>query len=151
MIYSAALLCSPSWRFSPQSPRPFNLRPFILLNQFHFALLSQGFITPCSPGHDLNPTTHSLSNLDLSRCPLAQLQRNSSAVTMTITSVQTVLPGRFAVNASERRVQKPPPETFSVPDFPFKGYQQPQPEGFAQSQANPDSAIVIDNGKAPPR
>ncbi|KAJ5979714.1 Actin-like protein arp5 [Penicillium waksmanii] len=65
---------------------------------------------------------------------------------MTITSVQTVLPSRFAVNSSERREEKPPPQTHSVPDFPFKGYQAPQLDGFAQSQANPNSAIVIDNG-----
>ncbi|KAJ5101287.1 hypothetical protein NUU61_003509 [Penicillium alfredii] len=66
---------------------------------------------------------------------------------MTITAVQTLLPGRFAVNSTERRVEKPPPQVYSVPDFPFKGYQPPQPEGYAQSQAHPDtSAIVIDNG-----
>ncbi|OQE18757.1 hypothetical protein PENSTE_c017G07871 [Penicillium steckii] len=66
---------------------------------------------------------------------------------MTITSMHTVLPSRFAVNAAERRVEKPPPQTYSVSDVPFKGYQPPQPDGFAQSQAHPDtSAIVIDNG-----
>ncbi|KAJ5767625.1 Actin-like protein arp5 [Penicillium manginii] len=65
---------------------------------------------------------------------------------MTITSVQTVLPSRFAANSSQKREEKPPPQIHSVPDFPFKGYQAPQPEGFAQSQANPNSAIVIDNG-----
>lgn len=70
---------------------------------------------------------------------------------MTITSVQTVLPGRYAVNSSEKRVEKPPPEVYGVPDFPFKGYQPPQPDGFKQSQADPDaSAIVIDNGQLHP-
>ncbi|CAI7659940.1 unnamed protein product [Penicillium pancosmium] len=68
---------------------------------------------------------------------------------MTITSVQTVLPSRLAVNSSERREEKPPPQTYSVPDFPFKGYQAPQLDGFAQSQANPNSAIVIDNADLP--
>jgi actin-related protein 5 len=66
---------------------------------------------------------------------------------MTITSVQTILPSRLAVNSSQRREEKPPPQTYSVPDFPFKGYQAPQLDGFAQSQANPNSAIVIDNGE----
>ncbi|KAJ5583180.1 hypothetical protein N7535_001800 [Penicillium sp. DV-2018c] len=66
---------------------------------------------------------------------------------MTITSVQTLLPGRIAANANEKRDEKPPPQLHTVQDFPFKGYHPPQPEGWQQSQAHPDtSAIVIDNG-----
>ncbi|KAJ5110505.1 Actin-like protein arp5 [Penicillium argentinense] len=69
---------------------------------------------------------------------------------MTITGVQTVLPGRFAINSTEKRVEKAPPKIYSVSDFPFKGYQAPQRDGFEQSQAHPDtSAIVIDNEPAP--
>jgi actin-related protein 5 len=68
---------------------------------------------------------------------------------MTITSVQTILPGRYAVNATEKRAEKPPPKTYGVQEFPFKGYQPPQPDGFEQSRSHPDtSVIVIDNGKS---
>ena len=67
---------------------------------------------------------------------------------MTITSVQTLLPGRVASNSTEKRTEKPPPQLYGITDFPFKGYHPPQPEGYQQSQAHPDtSAIVIDNGK----
>jgi hypothetical protein len=67
---------------------------------------------------------------------------------MTITSVQRLLPARIAANATEQRTEKPPPRLHGVQDFPFKGYHPPQPEGYQQSQAHPDtSAIVIDNGK----
>lgn len=66
---------------------------------------------------------------------------------MTITSVQTLLPGRYSVNVTEKRAEKPPPQIYSVQDYPFKGYQPPQPDGYEQSKAHPDtSAIVIDNG-----
>lgn len=66
---------------------------------------------------------------------------------MTITSVQTVLPGRHSVNVAERRAEKPPPQTYTVTDYPFKGYQPPRTDGYERSKANPDtSAIVIDNG-----
>lgn len=68
---------------------------------------------------------------------------------MTITSMKTLLPARIASNATEKRTEKPPPQLHGVQDFPFKGYHPPQPEGYRQSQAHPDtSAIVIDNGKA---
>lgn len=67
---------------------------------------------------------------------------------MTITSVQTLHSGRVALNSSERRVEKPLPEPYHAQDFPFKGYKPPQPDGYEQSKAHPDtSAIVIDNGK----
>ncbi|KAG0159661.1 hypothetical protein PDIDSM_7184 [Penicillium digitatum] len=66
---------------------------------------------------------------------------------MTITSVHTLLPARIASNVTETRIEKPPPQLHGVQDFPFKGYHPPQPEGYQQSQAHPDTnAIVIDNG-----
>lgn len=66
---------------------------------------------------------------------------------MTITSIQTLLPGRYSVNVTEKRTEKPPPQTYTVQDYPFKGYQPPQPDGYERSKAHPDtSAIVIDNG-----
>lgn len=68
---------------------------------------------------------------------------------MTITSVQSLLPGRIASNSAEKQTEKPPPQLHGITDFPFKGYHPPQPEGYQQSQAHPDtSAIVIDNGKS---
>ena len=53
----------------------------------------------------------------------------------------------------ERRLPTPPPDwelgprIYPAPEYPFKGWQPPQPEGYRQSAANPgESAIVIDNG-----
>jgi actin-related protein 5 len=53
----------------------------------------------------------------------------------------------------ERRLPTPPPDwelgprIYPAPDYPFRGWQPPQPEGYRQSAANPgESAIVIDNG-----
>ncbi|RMZ82402.1 hypothetical protein DV737_g2047, partial [Chaetothyriales sp. CBS 132003] len=54
----------------------------------------------------------------------------------------------------ERRLPTPPPgaqptrpRLYPAPDFPFKGWQPAQPEGYKQSAARPtESAIVIDNG-----
>ncbi|KAL3463584.1 hypothetical protein BJX64DRAFT_256988 [Aspergillus heterothallicus] len=66
---------------------------------------------------------------------------------MTITSVQSILPTRVTVNASEQGAAKPPPRISHAQDFPFKGYLPPQPEGYEKSKSKPDtSAIVIDNG-----
>jgi actin-related protein 5 len=68
---------------------------------------------------------------------------------MAITSVQSILPARVTVNASEQGAVKPPPKISNAQDFPFKGYQPPQPEGYEQSKSRPNtSAIVIDNGKS---
>lgn len=68
---------------------------------------------------------------------------------MTITSVQTILPTRFTSNSTEKPAAKPPPELYHAQDFPFKGYQAPQTDGFERSKAHPDtSAIVIDNGES---
>lgn len=67
---------------------------------------------------------------------------------MTITSTKTLLSGRYSTNSTEKRAEKPPPQVSYAQDFPFKGYQPPQPDGFQQSRAHPDtSAIVIDNGE----
>ena len=67
---------------------------------------------------------------------------------MTITAVQSLLPGRIASNSSEKQTEKPPPQLHGITDFPFKGYHPPQPEGYQQTRAHPDtSAIVIDNGE----
>jgi actin-related protein 5 len=64
---------------------------------------------------------------------------------MTINSTRQIL--------VERRLPTPPPDwelgprVYNAPDYPFRGWQAPQPEGFRQSAANPgESAIVIDNG-----
>ncbi|OGE56429.1 hypothetical protein PENARI_c003G04906 [Penicillium arizonense] len=65
---------------------------------------------------------------------------------MTITAINNLLPARVTVNPTEKRSEKPPPQLHSVQEWPFKGYQPPQPEGYQQSRAHPDSAIVIDNG-----
>ncbi|PLB44901.1 putative chromatin remodeling complex subunit [Aspergillus steynii IBT 23096] len=66
---------------------------------------------------------------------------------MTITSVQTLLPGRFGINSTEKTAAKKPPTLYNAQDHPFKGYHPPQTEGYERSKANPDtSAIVIDNG-----
>ncbi|OJJ50711.1 hypothetical protein ASPZODRAFT_148150 [Penicilliopsis zonata CBS 506.65] len=66
---------------------------------------------------------------------------------MTITSVQTILPGRFAIDASDKAGPKPPPELYTVQDHPFKGFHPPQPEGYEESKSRSgNNAIVIDNG-----
>lgn len=68
---------------------------------------------------------------------------------MTITSIQTVLPSRFAPDTPNRKAAKPPPQVYNAKDHPFKGYLPPQPEGYEQSKVDPgSSAIVIDNGEA---
>lgn len=67
---------------------------------------------------------------------------------MTITSVHTILPTRFATESNERKAPKPSPSVYNAIDHPFKGFQPPQPEGYEQSKADPgSSAIVIDNGE----
>lgn len=39
------------------------------------------------------------------------------------------------------------PRIYPAPDFPFKGWQPPQPDGYRQSASNPsENAIIIDNG-----
>ena len=67
---------------------------------------------------------------------------------MTINSVTTLV--------VDRKLPTPPlggqvPSKLQVhtaPDFPFKGWQPSQPEGYRQSIGTAsESAIVIDNGK----
>lgn len=66
---------------------------------------------------------------------------------MTIVSVQTIVPDRYAVTPSEKPAAKPPPKIYAVQEPPFKGYLEPQPDGYERSRANPGaSAIVIDSG-----
>ncbi|KAL2001026.1 hypothetical protein VTN02DRAFT_2339 [Thermoascus thermophilus] len=66
---------------------------------------------------------------------------------MTISSTQTILPTRSTTSSADKSAAKPPPTVYGLPEPPFKGYQPPQPDGYARSQANPTaSAIVIDNG-----
>lgn len=68
---------------------------------------------------------------------------------MTITSIQTILPKRFTSDATNRKAAKSSPQVYNAKDHPFKGYYPPQPEGYEQSKADPESsAIVIDNGEA---
>ncbi|KAL4890572.1 actin-like ATPase domain-containing protein [Aspergillus ambiguus] len=68
---------------------------------------------------------------------------------MAITSVQPVLPGRYAINSTEKTASKSPPQVYNVQEPPFKGYHPPQPEGYEQSRSKPDTtAIVIDNGSS---
>ncbi|KAI1615092.1 actin beta/gamma 1 [Exophiala viscosa] len=66
---------------------------------------------------------------------------------MTITTVSRI--------TAERRLPTPPPDgqvrsqprVYPAPDFPFKGWQPPQTDGYRQSAANPaENAIIIDNG-----
>lgn len=65
---------------------------------------------------------------------------------MTITAVH-----RFVEERSRPPVPAdgkwPQPTVYPAPDFPFRGWQPPQPEGYVQSANTPDdSAIVIDTG-----
>ncbi|ETN42262.1 uncharacterized protein HMPREF1541_04203 [Cyphellophora europaea CBS 101466] len=67
---------------------------------------------------------------------------------MAITQVSRII--------KERTLPTPPadgqptaPRIYPAPEFPFKGHQPPQPEGYRQSAANPsENAIIIDNGSS---
>lgn len=70
---------------------------------------------------------------------------------MTITAATRIV--------TERRLPTPPidgqsqstPRIYPAPDFPFRGWQPPQPDGYQQSASSPsETAIVIDNGSPPP-
>ena len=66
---------------------------------------------------------------------------------MTINSVQTIVTDRTVPIPPPNGAPPPPLRIHTAPDFPFKGWQPPQTEGYCQSAAAPsDSAIVIDNG-----
>jgi actin-related protein 5 len=71
---------------------------------------------------------------------------------MTVTSIARL--------TSERRLPTPPPDgqeqleprLYPAPDYPFRGWQPAQPEGYQRSAAIPsESAIIIDNGQDPPQ
>lgn len=62
---------------------------------------------------------------------------------MTITKVEKIIEQR----SRPPNDNFPAPKIYPSPDFPFKGWQPPQPEGWKQSAATPtESAIVIDSG-----
>lgn len=65
---------------------------------------------------------------------------------MAITAVSSIVKERTLPSpTTDGPTSKP--HIYPVPDFPFKGWQPPQPEGYRQSAANPsENAIVIDNG-----
>jgi actin-related protein 5 len=67
---------------------------------------------------------------------------------MAITSVTRVVKERVFPETSTD-TPATTPRLYSAPDFPFKGWQPPQPEGYRQSASNPsENAIVIDNGSS---
>ncbi len=65
---------------------------------------------------------------------------------MTINTINRIV--------EERRFPTPPPDAteskprlYPAPDYPFRGWQPPQLEGYRQSVATPaESAIILDNG-----
>ena len=69
---------------------------------------------------------------------------------MTINSVHTILTDRRFPSPPPNSYPRSTPKIYNAPDFPFKGWQPPQPEGYQQSAATTfDSAIVIDYGMVP--
>lgn len=64
---------------------------------------------------------------------------------MTINFVRTLITDRqFPADGTSESS----PKIYGSSDFPFKGWQPPQPEGYKQSAATThESAIVIDNGQ----
>lgn len=65
---------------------------------------------------------------------------------MAITLVSRIIKERTLPTAPPG-AEATAPRLYPAPDFPFKGWQPPQPEGYQQSAANPsENAIVIDNG-----
>ena len=67
---------------------------------------------------------------------------------MTITSTSRIVPERRLPTPPNDGVAQSQPRIFPAPDFPFKGWQPPQPDGYQSSAAAPaENAIVIDNGK----
>jgi hypothetical protein len=67
---------------------------------------------------------------------------------MTINSVRTLATDRAFPALPDEGTSDSSPHIYGAPDFPFKGWQPPQPEGYKQSAATShESAIVIDNGQ----
>ena len=70
---------------------------------------------------------------------------------MTINSVRTIVTDRRLPSPPPNGYPQAAPKVYPAPDFPFKGWQPPQPEGYSESAATPsESAIVIDNGISSP-
>lgn len=63
---------------------------------------------------------------------------------MTITSSRYVDPGLSSSLAETRLSPKPPPRIWQAAESPFRGYQPPPSDGYAQTTR--DTAIIIDNG-----
>jgi hypothetical protein len=68
---------------------------------------------------------------------------------MTIQSVRTLVTNRRLPSPPTDDPSEPSPYVYGAPDFPFKGWQPPKPEGDRQSATTShESAFVIDNGKS---
>lgn len=66
---------------------------------------------------------------------------------MTINTVHRIIQERKLPSPPPSGAGLPPSKVYPAPDFPFKGWQPPQLDGYRQSAGTPtDSAIVIDNG-----
>ncbi|KAL8954080.1 MAG: hypothetical protein Q9222_000093 [Ikaeria aurantiellina] len=63
---------------------------------------------------------------------------------MTITGARYVDTGSSLNRSDVRFSPKPPPRIWTAAESPFRGYQPPPVQGYAQSTSN--TAIVIDNG-----
>lgn len=122
----------------------YSLTVYLLATQSSLSLVLFSVTPSTYPGHAVSLTRLTLSD---HQQLLVSPNHQPAQLAMTISSVQTLLPGRAEINATEKRAVKPPPQVYGVADFPFKGYNPPQPEGYEQSRSHPDtSAIVIDNG-----
>ncbi|KAK2737829.1 Nuclear actin-protein involved in chromatin remodeling [Myotisia sp. PD_48] len=66
---------------------------------------------------------------------------------MTISSSKVIASSQAVIGVQERRQAKPAPKLFNVSEPPFRGFLEPQPDGYQRSKAAPGSnAIVIDYG-----
>lgn len=67
------------------------------------------------------------------------------AASMAITAVSRIVEERSLPPTADGTNSTP--RIYPAPDFPFKGWQPPQPDGYRQSASNPsENAIIIDNG-----
>jgi len=69
---------------------------------------------------------------------------------MTIQSVRTLIANRQLPSTPANDPSELSPRVHGAPDFPFKGWQPPQPESDRESAASHERAFVIDNGKSVP-
>ncbi|ERF74831.1 hypothetical protein EPUS_03215 [Endocarpon pusillum Z07020] len=68
---------------------------------------------------------------------------------MTIKSVRTLATTRQLPSPPADDLRPSSPRVCDAPDYPFKGWQPPQPEGYRQSAATSiETAFVIDNGSS---